>query len=155
MINPLREHRVDLVANQAAAGASDPFTEAIDMANYDQIELVAIVSSAGATDTFSLKAMGATSSTATSTSKGFSKLHATAATVSSSKSEEHGLLRLQIIRPQKRYVGAKVIKGNTVVLGGVVAIRSGPRMVSSTKTSTSDLAAPKLFMPNTTGSTST
>ena len=156
MRNLIRETAIDLVVNPQAAGVSDPFSQPVDMQGWDSVSFVCIVSSAGATDTVSMKAMGATTSTAASTTKSYAKLHASAATVSSSKSEDLGLLKLDIVRPIKRYAGVKITKGDTAILGGVLAIRyGGPRFASSTKGSTDDLAAPKIFMPNTTGSSST
>ena len=98
----------------------------------------------------------ATSSTASSTSKGF-KLVDSKATISTSKGEKDGLLRIDVVQPKYRYMASKVDRLSAASeYAGTLAIRYGaPRMQSSTKSSTDDLATPVLVQPQTTGSTST
>ena len=153
MRNFIRESARDLVQKTLAKGGTDVFSGKVDMQGWDNVTFVGVCSSAGSTDTVKLNAYESTTSTATSTSNGFTIV--SGATVSTTAGEEDGLLTIEVVRPRKRYVASKVTRSAAVEYGGTLAIRTNPRMVSTTKGSTDDLATPLLIMPNTTGSTST
>jgi hypothetical protein len=154
--NLSRETEMELIQKPLASGGSDPFSSLVDMQSHNSIMLIGICSSAGSTDVVNLKAYESTTSTATSTSDGLTALSTAEANLTTTAAQENGLLRMDIIRPRKRFVGAKLTRSAVVEWGGTLAIRyDSPRNVSSTKTSTDDLKTPALVMPNTTGSTST
>ena len=156
MQNLLRGTQMDLIQKPLAKGGTDVFSGLVDMQNFSEVTLVGILSSVGSTDIVNLKGYWSTTSTANSTSKGLTVISTANFQLSSTKGEEDGLLRMSLVHPRKRYVGCKLTRSATVEYAGTLAIRSGPvRFISSTKSSTDDLATPILYQPQTTGSTST
>jgi hypothetical protein len=146
MRNFIRESKRTLVQQTLAKGGTDVFSGLVDMQGYDNVTLLGICSSANSTGTFKLNAYDSTTSTANTTSNGLTLI--TGATVTSTGGQEDGLLTIEIVRPQKRYVGSKITRSAAVEYAGTVAIQTGPvRRVTSTKQSTSDLQAPLLVMP--------
>ena len=152
----LRESAMELIQKPLAQGVTDHFSGLVDMQGFNNVMIVGICSSVGSTDITNLKAYESTTSTANTTSNGLTAISTGICNVSTTKGEENGLMRMDIVRPRKRYVGARLTRDAVVEWGGTLAIRyNAPRMVSTTKGSTDDLTTPVLFQPNTTGSTST
>ena len=154
MLNLLRNSVIDLVQKTLAKGGTDVFSGKVDMQGHQNVMFVGICSSVNSTGKFKLRAYGATSTTATSTSDGFK---VTGSALTTTKGQADGLLKLDVVQPRQRYVAAKIDRLTAAgEYAGTVAIRYGaPRMESTTKGSTDDLQTPLLIQPHTTGSTST
>ena len=154
MLNLLRNSMIDLVQKTLAKGGTDVFSGKVDMQGYQNVLFVGIVSSVNSTGKIKLRAYGATSTTATSTSDGFKVI---GSALTSSKGQADGLLKLDVVQPRQRYVASKVDRLSAAAeYAGTVAIRYGSaRMESTTKASTDDLQTALLIQPHTTGSTST
>jgi hypothetical protein len=155
MENLLRHTMRNAVSLESTAAATDPFTSKVDMAGWNGVLFCGVDTSTGnTTGGNTLAAYGATSSTATSTSDGFSLI--SGASLSSTGGAGKGILELDVAYPQQRYVAARLTRTTAVKFGSIVAERYGfPRVQSSTKGSTDALATAVLVQPQSTGSTST
>ena len=156
MENILRHTNMTLVMKSQASGAGNPFSAVLDMAGYNGCRFIGVNSSGASTGGETMAVFGATSSTATSTSDGYKAY--SAATISSpiSTGEDQGLLQVDVAFPPKRYIAARWTRSTANTIYGIVAEQYAfPRMQSSTKGSTDDLATAVLAQPQTTGSTST
>lgn len=156
MRNLLRETMVTLVQKPLAKGGTDVFSGKLDMTGWNGCQFVGICSTINSTGKVRLRAYESTSSTATSTSDGFSLVDSKA-TLTTTAGAADGLLRIDVIYPRQRYLASKVDRLSAASeYAGTLAIQyAAPRMISTTKTSTDDLKTPVLVQPQTTGSTST
>jgi len=158
MENIIRHTLPTMVLKNVASGAGDPFGAALDMSGWNGVHMIALDSSGASTAGNTLGVYGATSSTATSTSDGWTlqKSTATITSPASTAGAGKGLLRIDIPLPTKRYVTGRLTRTTATAHGGILAIQYGsPRMESSTKGSTDDLTTALIIYPQTTGSTST
>jgi hypothetical protein len=153
--NILRHTKVTEVHKGSTAAAGDPFTSKVDMAGWNGVRFIGCDTSTGnTTGGNTLAAYEATSSTVTSTSDGYTAI--SGGTLSSTAGAGPGILQIDVALPKQRYVAAKITRTTAVVFGPVLAEQYGsPRMQSSTKGSTDDLATAVLVQPQSTGSTST
>lgn len=154
--NLIRETLTTLSLKNLASGAGDPFGGVVDMQGWNGCLFTAINTSQASTAVTSLTAYMSTTSTATSTSDGFTIVDSTGAIVSgpvtAGGSTSKGILQLDIVAPQERYLAPRLTRGTAMTHGGILAQRYGsPRMVSSTKASTDALATAVLFQPQSTG----
>lgn len=152
--NLIRESKRTLIMKNLASGTSDPFGQALDMQGYNSVLFTAIQTS-GATTGNIMTGYNATSSTATSTSDGWTIISSSATITSPNQaggSTGKGILEMDIVHPQKRFVTAKLTRGTATAFGGILATQYGsPRMISSTKASTDALATAVLIHPQSTG----
>lgn len=139
-----------LIVPPLATGGTNHYSDYVDMQGYEGCRFVGIVGTVGSTSSVSMRIYGATSSTKASTS--YTALSTGSdATVSSSKGEDDGEFVVDCYRPRYRYLKALITRtGSSAEFGGVIADRYGPRVISSTKSSTSAVATGKVFVQQTT-----
>ena len=140
----------NLVQAPLASGGTDPFATAVDMSGYDGVRFLGILGTAGSTDVCTFAAYGAASSTSTSTSDGYTLL-STAATMSSSAGEDDKLFDINVFRPRSRWVTSKITCSAAIEYGGSITQRYGRIAESSTRGSTTLVAAAVHVVPQTTG----
>jgi hypothetical protein len=151
--NLIREVLPTMVQAPLAAGATDVFSSKVDMQGYEGCLFVGNVGTVNSTGKIRLRAYGSASSTATSTSDGFT-LTTTGSVITTTAGGSDGELALEVYRPRSRYLSCKVDRlSSSAEYGGTVAYRYGPKTISSTKGSTSALATAVFVVPQTTGST--
>ncbi len=156
MRNMIRQTLTTYALKNVASGAGDPFTGAVDMSGWNGCMFTALNSSGASTGTITMTGYQSTTSTATSTSDGFTAISAAscvvAAPITTGGATAKGIVQLDIVSPQQRYVAARLTRTTATAHGGILAQRyQSPRLVSSTKASTDALATAVLYQPQSTG----
>lgn len=124
-------YKVVRVVNATAAGTTDINGTAVDMDGFDSVEFVALYGALTATQVTSLKAESSDSS-----STGFAAITG-AATTALADGDGNKAQRLEVYKPQKRYVRCVVDRGTAnAVVDGVVAILHGPAIKPVTQDAT-------------------
>ncbi len=140
----------NMIQAPLASGGTDLFGTALDMQGYDGVRFLGLLGTAGSTDVAVLTAYGATSSTATSTSDGYTLL-STGSVITSSAGEDDKLYDINVFRPRSRFVTAKITRSAAVEYGGTIGIRYNRIAESSTRGSTTLVAAAVHIVPQSTG----
>lgn len=144
-------NKIDLIQAPLAAGASDVFSTKVPMSGWDGCRFIGIEGTLNSTGIVQFRVYGSSSSTATSTSDGFT-LEAATANISSTAGKSDALFDIDVFRPRSNYLAAKIDqKSASSEYGGTLAIRYNPFTQSSTKGSTTLVASAVHVVPQTTG----
>ena len=143
-------NKIDLVQAPLASGGTDLWSTKVPMAGFDGCRFIGLLGTAGSTDIAQFRIYGSTSSTASSTSDGFT-LEAATANKSTTASKSDSLFDMDVYRPRSRYLSAKIQRSAAVEYGGTIAIRYNRIAQSSTRGSTTLAAAAVHVVPQTTG----
>lgn len=127
-INFTKKIKTDGVfASVTTTANSTLFTDYVDLANYEGVAFTAIFkSTAASTGTCVMTAVGAESSTTAKASA--TAINGASVTIAKSTTANgKRVCGIDLYRPQYRYVAAKFVKTDRLILNGVIAQRYGTR----------------------------
>lgn len=144
-------NKIDLVQAPLAAGGTDVWSTKVPMAGFDGCRFIGVLGTVNSTGIVQFRIYGSTSSTANSTSTGFT-LEAATANKSSTAGKSDALFDIDVSRPRSNYLSAKIDqKTASSEYGGTLAIRYKRIAESSTRGSTTLVTAAVHVVPQTTG----
>jgi len=145
MINLLKESKLTRVNNAAAAGTTTITTDVIDMAGFDGCTFLAALGDVTDTSALELVAQHGDAS------DGSDMADVETATVShtaDATDADNMLLAVEVMRPQKRYVRAKLVRGTAnAVVDGIFAVQTNPAEAPTTHDSSTVLGTAFALSP--------
>lgn len=130
MLNLLTDARITRVENAAAAATTDVTTDVLDMKGHDGATFIALLGDVDDTSALELVVQQGDESDGSD---------ATDTTVSATftagaSNADNAVLAVEILRPSKRYVRAKLVRGTAnAVVDGIVAIQTDPARTPATQ----------------------
>lgn len=125
--------KISRVLNAVAAGTTDQNCTGVDMQGYESVEFVALFGTLTATQVTQLKAQ---QSDDNGSADDWTDLEGTL-TTALGDDDDNDCIRLEIVKPRKRYVRCVVLRETAnAVIDGVVAIQRVPKVRSITQDAT-------------------
>jgi len=146
MLTLLENQKITRVLNGVAAGQTTQTSSVIDMKEFDSVTFIALL---GDVDNTSALELVAQHGDAANGSDAADVETATVTHTADATDADNKVLAVEVVRPQHRYVRAKLVRGTAdAVIDGIIAIQTGPMRMPVTHDATTVLDTAQALSPD-------